>query len=273
MKLTEKYSCGHLRTEKGKHLCPECRLEREEQRRSRSKKDAGAKVPVHRPRKVVSVERKAAALERIGKAIDGAKSRKEIADRLGKNLSRQRIAQMIRFWEKATGQTLLPPIGTKPGIARKNRTPKPPKAPKTCGAPLPESGRFCRRRKGHIGPHGHWVSWNFGRCGHKDEGSGWVCNRREGHVGKHRYVAELSDGPRLLEWFECQECKDSKVLKCYVAFELCNNCPPNARPDFLVAMKRKIVKALSIDSERIEVTEISQARLHLACGLPAEKTG
>jgi hypothetical protein len=222
------------------------------------------KQQAHRPQKVVSAERRAAALERIGKAIDGAKSRDEIAERLGKDVSRQRISQMIRFWEEATGQT-LPLIGTKPGIPRKDRPPKPPKLPskRTCGAPLPESGRFCRRRKGHIGPHGHWVSWGFGLCDQKDEASGWVCNRRKAHKGKHRYVAEVANGPRLLEWFDCPECKDSKLLKCHVALELCDKCPPNTRPDFLAVLTRKIVKALGIDPERIEVTQVSHRRLRV----------
>ncbi len=283
---TPLFACGHPRTEKGKKFCSACRAKRKAdlaQKRlchcgrprerlkrfcevcradNEARKEARKAKAKSEKQKASFAARRQATLERIGKAVEGATSRDEVAERLGGNVSRQRISQLIRFWQEATGQT-LPLIGFKPGIPRKNRPPKPPKvrSKETCGAPLPDTGRLCRRRKGHFGPHGHWVSWGFGYCGQKEEASGWICNRRGGHKGKHRYVAQVSDGPRLLEWFDCPQCKDSKLLKCYVALELCDKCPPNTRPDFLAVLTRKIVKALGIGPEHIEVTLVSQSRL------------
>ena len=291
---TPLFSCGHPRTEKGKKFCPACRADRDAKLAQkklcgcgrprerlkhlcdvcRAERQAGKARTKSDKQKAAFAARRQAALERIGKAVNGATSRDQVAERLGGDISRQRISQLIRYWEKATGQT-VPLIGTKPGIPRKNRPPKPHKvrSDRNCNAPLPESGRFCRRRKGHFGPHSHWVSWSSYYCGQKDQASGWVCNRKPGHYGKHRYVAEVADGPRLLEWFDCPQCKDSKLLKCYVALELCDNCPPNMRADFMEVLTRRIVKALGVEPERIEVTQVSQRRLHLACDLDAAKTG
>ncbi len=84
--LTKRYSCGHLRVEKNKHLCPECRRQREEERKQARKTGADpalGRIPMHRPRKVVSAERKAAAVARIKTAMDGTHDWKIIAARLG----------------------------------------------------------------------------------------------------------------------------------------------------------------------------------------------
>ena len=129
-----------------------CRADNEARKEARKAKAKSEK------QKASFAARRQAALERIGKAMEGAMSRDEVAKPLGGNVSRQRISQIIPS-EEATGQT-LPLIGFKPNPPQKP-------APEAAKGPqqgdlvvlLPNTGRFCRRRKGHFGPHGHWASW------------------------------------------------------------------------------------------------------------------
>ena len=80
------YSCGHPRTEKGKHTCAACRALRQAARAA------------HQPQKVISARRRKAALLRIEEALHSARNRREMAARLG--VSRQRVHSLLKWREK-----------------------------------------------------------------------------------------------------------------------------------------------------------------------------
>ena len=88
-KLTERYSCGHRRTKKGKHACPKCRAKREAVYRRK-----------HVPQAVASEKRRKASLARIEKALKDTEgmSLSDIGAKLG--VTRQRIFQLLRWREK-----------------------------------------------------------------------------------------------------------------------------------------------------------------------------
>lgn len=107
-----RYSCGHPRTEKGKHACPECLAARRaiaaEKYRAKARAKHNGKpgqakeaAPAGRPQAVVSAERRAAAITRIKAAIDGTHDWKVIAARLG-GVSRQRVFQLLKLLERHT---------------------------------------------------------------------------------------------------------------------------------------------------------------------------
>jgi hypothetical protein len=80
------FSCGHPRTEKGKHKCPKCRAAGQGEKRAR-----------HVSLEIYSAKRAAAALARIDEVVRCARNRREIAARLG--VSRQRVHQLLRWRE------------------------------------------------------------------------------------------------------------------------------------------------------------------------------
>ena len=111
-KAPPRYSCGHLRTEKGKHACPACLAARRVAALEKYRVKARARhhikpgqtkeaAPLGRPQAIVSAERKAAAIARIKAAIDGTHDWKVIAARLG-GVSRQRVFQLLRWLELQT---------------------------------------------------------------------------------------------------------------------------------------------------------------------------
>ena len=112
-----RYSCGHLRTEKGKHACPECLAARRaiaaEKYRARARAKYNAKpgrakeaAPAGRPQAVVSAERRAAAIARIKAAIEGTHDWKVIAARLG-GVSRQRVFQLLKLLDTDSPEARL----------------------------------------------------------------------------------------------------------------------------------------------------------------------
>jgi len=162
MKLTERYSCGHQRTEKGKHACPACLAARravaaERYRgKARAKYQARPRKPkepasTRRPQAIISAERRAATIARIEAAIDGANNWQEIAARLG-GVTRQRVFQVLRWLDEQKHP------GEAQQIRRKRefyRAEKRNHAPGTrfCFASNSVSGHVCVRPQGHSGEH------------------------------------------------------------------------------------------------------------------------
>ena len=141
VKPPPRYSCGHLRTEKGKHRCPKCR--------------ADAAKNGSRPMSAVAAERRAAAIARITAAIDGTSDWKVIAARLG-GVSRQRVFQLLRWLEANTDSPEARLFREAQRLKREfYRVEKKNYAPGTpmCMAQNPETGHACLLRKGHAGEH------------------------------------------------------------------------------------------------------------------------
>lgn len=93
MKLTERYFCGHLRTVKGKHVCPACLAQRR------------AAKHQHVPMAIVAAKRRQAATARIQVVLEGLRqglSLAEIGAKLG--VSRQRVFQLLRWWEQQASE-------------------------------------------------------------------------------------------------------------------------------------------------------------------------
>lgn len=93
MQLTERYSCGHPRIEKYKHVCPACRA----QRAAASKAEYRAQ---HVSQRAISEQRKKAALARIDTLLSLAKNLtlSQIGRQLG--ISKQRVHQLLRWRDK-----------------------------------------------------------------------------------------------------------------------------------------------------------------------------
>ncbi len=147
-----RYSCGHLRTEKGKHACPECLAARRAIAAEKYRARARAK---HNPQAVVSAERRAAAIARIKAAIEGTHDWKVIAARLG-GVSRQRVFQLLKLLERHTDSPEARLFREAERLKREfYRLEKKKRVPGTpmCWAANPASGHVCLLAEGHAGEH------------------------------------------------------------------------------------------------------------------------
>jgi hypothetical protein len=139
-----RYSCGHLRTQKGKHACPACLAARR-----------AIAAEKYRPQAIVSAERKAAAIARIKAAIDGASDWHVIAARLG-GVSRQRVFQLLKWLERQTDSPEARLFREAERLKREfYRLEKKKHVPGTpmCRAANPASGHVCLLAEGHAGEH------------------------------------------------------------------------------------------------------------------------
>lgn len=165
-KAPPRYSCGHLRTEKGKHACPACLAARRVAALEKYRVKARARhhikpgqtkeaAPLGRPQAIVSAERKAAAIARIKAAIDGTHDWKVIAARLG-GVSRQRVFQLLRWLELQTdcpeARLLREAERLKREFYRAEKKKRVPGTP-LCWAANPASGHVCLLAEGHDGEH------------------------------------------------------------------------------------------------------------------------
>ena len=112
-----RYSCGHLRTEKGKHACPECLAARRAIAAEKYRARAGPSTtpspagqrklprPAGRKRSFPPT-RRAAAIARIKAAIEGTHDWKVIAARLG-GVSRQRVFQLLKLLDTDSPEARL----------------------------------------------------------------------------------------------------------------------------------------------------------------------
>jgi hypothetical protein len=182
-----RYSCGHLRTEKGKHACPTCLAARRALAQERYRAKARVKhhveagqpkevAPSGRPQVVVSAERKAAAIARIQAAIDGTSNWQEIAARL-RGVSRQRVFQLLRWLERNTDSPEARLFREAQRLKRE----------------------FYRAEK---------KKWHFGMpmCGARNPANGHACLLPEGHCGEH-----YNDYRRIMETWSGEEKNEPPV--------------------------------------------------------------
>ncbi len=161
-----RYSCGHPRTEKGKHACPECLAARRaiaaENYRAKARAKHNGKpgrakeaAPAGRPQAVVSAERRAAAIARIKAAIEGTHDWKVTAARLG-GVSRQRVFQLLKLLERHTDSPEARLFREAERLKREFYRAEKKKrhyGMPMCGARNPATGHVCLLAEGHAGEH------------------------------------------------------------------------------------------------------------------------